>query len=54
LELDDSRLDTLAELGAFNLAGRYPDAGVALLSNEEARAQLARAQAVVEWLTRKP
>lgn len=51
LEPSPEQVAVLAELNAFAIAGRYPDALGPPPSTEEARSYLARASEVVEWLT---
>ena len=51
LQPDESRLSTSADLNAFSLAGRYPDAMGPLPTPEEADAYIQRAQEVFLWLT---
>jgi len=51
LELNTQQVDTLAEMNAFNLEGRYPDALLPLPSREEVFAYLDRAEEIFRWLT---
>ena len=53
LQVDETQLDTLADLSVFNLAGRYPDASPVTPTQEEAAGNLERAREVVAWLTKK-
>jgi HEPN domain-containing protein len=50
IDTTDSQLDVLAEMNAFNLEGRYPDALSSPPSQSEAREYLRRAEEVFEWL----
>lgn len=47
-------LDALADLNACNLEGRYPGSPGAAFTQDQARAMMARAQDVLEWLNRLP
>ncbi len=51
LALDSARTDTLAEMNAFSLAGRYPDASPPPPSLDEALLLMGRALEVLTWLT---
>jgi HEPN domain-containing protein len=53
LELDDTRLDTLAEMNEFNIEGRYPLGFVEPSTTEEAREYMKRADEVFQWLIRQ-
>jgi HEPN domain-containing protein len=53
LELSQQQLNTLAEMTAFNIEGRYPDIALPLPSTEEANAYLRRAEEVYQWLMRQ-
>lgn len=50
LSLSKTQVDTIAELNAFNLEGRYPDSVLAPLSQEEAKEYLRRTEEVFQWL----
>jgi HEPN domain-containing protein len=50
LALDQSQVDILAEMNAFNLEGRYPDLSIAPISKKEAKSYLGRAEEVYQWL----
>jgi HEPN domain-containing protein len=45
-----AQLDTLADMSAFNIEGRYPETLSPAPTLEEAQAYLQRAQEVWEWL----
>jgi HEPN domain-containing protein len=53
LRLPPDHLETLAELNAFNIEGRYPDPTIALPDPREAKQFLGRAQEVFECLMRE-
>ena len=46
----ESQLDVLAEMNAFSLEGRYPEALVPAPTSAEARDYLARSEEIFEWL----
>ena len=50
IDTTDSQLDVLAEMNAFNIEGRYPDALSAPPSQSEAKEYMRRAEEVFEWL----
>jgi HEPN domain-containing protein len=50
LQLSASQLDLLAELNAYNLEGRYPDALAEPPTPAEAKRLVNRASEVFEWL----
>ena len=50
LELTQQQIDILAEMNAFNIEGRYPDALLPLPSREEADSIIKRAEEVYRWL----
>jgi HEPN domain-containing protein len=50
LHLDSQQIDVLAEMNAFNLEGRYPESLAPPPTRQEARAYLARAEEVFQWL----
>ena len=50
LTLDETQFDTLADMNAFNLEGRYPDQLLPSPSTEEANEYLKRADEVYQWL----
>ena len=50
LEPTQEQLDILADMNAFNLAGRYPDMLGPMPGREEADAYCARAKEMLEWL----
>ena len=50
LALDQTQVDILAEMNAFNLEGRYPDLSIAPISKKEAKNYLRRAKEVYQWL----
>jgi HEPN domain-containing protein len=50
LQMTSERIDVLAEMNAFNLEGRYPDALAPTPTPREARAYLDRADEVFQWL----
>ena len=50
LKLDETQIDVLAEMNAFNLEGRYPDISMAPLSKKEAQSYFRRAEKVYIWL----
>ena len=51
ISLNDEQKDTLADMNAFNLEGRYPDMLMPNPSREEAKEFLRRAKEVYQWLT---
>ena len=53
LQLKSEYVDTLAEMNAFNLEGRYPITFVSPPTKKESQAYMNRAKAVFEWLTEK-
>lgn len=53
LRLKSEHIDTLAEMNAFNLEGRYPITFVSPPTQKESQAYLNRAEAVFEWLNQK-
>jgi HEPN domain-containing protein len=50
ISLDETQVDTLSEINAFNLEGRYPDALTPLPSLFEAKGYLREAEEVFRWL----
>lgn len=50
LLLDQTQVDTLAEMNAFNLEGRYPDVSMTPLTKKEAKSYLRQAEEVYQWL----
>ena len=48
---DEKQLDTLAEMNAFNIEGRYPELLTAPPSPAEAKELMGRAEEVKTWLT---
>jgi len=50
LNPSQSQIDTLADLNAFNLEGRYPDALSLPPTPQEAVEYLSRAEEVLQWL----
>jgi HEPN domain-containing protein len=50
LELTLQQIDILAEMNAFNIEGRYPDALLPLPSREEANSIIKCAEEVYRWL----
>ena len=50
LTLETEQINTLADMNAFNLEGRYPDTLMLPPSYEEAVAYLNRAEEVFQWL----
>lgn len=50
LSLTEAQIDTLAELNAFNLEGRYPDSFAIAPNRAEADLILARSGEVFRWL----
>jgi HEPN domain-containing protein len=50
ISLDETQVDTLSEINAFNLEGRYPDALTPLPSLSEAKGYLREAEEVYRWL----
>ena len=50
LEITDARLDTLAEMNAYNIEGRYPESLTAPPSRAEAKEQMKRAEEIRSWL----
>lgn len=50
IELTNEHLDTLAEMNAFNVEGRYPETLVLAPTSAEAQGYLARAEEVFQWL----
>lgn len=50
LSLADDQLDLLAEMNAFNVEGRYPEAITPPPSPREARDYIARTEPVFQWL----
>ena len=51
INASQEQIDTLAEMNAFNLEGRYPDLLALPPTPAEAQAYLARAEEVFQWLT---
>ena len=51
LSPDEKQIDTLAEMNAFNIEGRYPELVMAPPSQAEAKRLLRRAEEVRVWLT---
>ena len=50
LEITDARLDTLAEMNAYNIEGRYPESLTAPPSPAEAKEQMKGAEEIRSWL----
>lgn len=50
LEFTSDQLDILAEMNAFNIEGRYPDALLPLPSFDEAIMHIRRAEEIYLWL----
>ena len=50
VKTDKDQLDTLAEMSAFNVEGRYPETLAPLPTADEAKRYFERAQEVFEWL----
>jgi HEPN domain-containing protein len=50
LELTTDQLDILAEMNAFSIEGRYPDALLPVLSLDEATIYIRRAEKIYLWL----
>jgi HEPN domain-containing protein len=48
---DEAQMDTLAEMNAFNIEGRYPELLTAPPSPAEAKELMRRAEEVKKWLT---
>ena len=53
VKLDQERDDCLREFGVYQLEGRYPDSQQLLLSDQEAREELKRAQEMLAWLKQR-
>src|SRR5262249_2981754 len=53
LKLDQSKRDILAEMNAFNIEGRYPDALAKPPSMREAKIYLDRAKKIYQWLMKQ-
>jgi HEPN domain-containing protein len=50
LQITQQQIDILAEMNAYNLEGRYPDALILLPSHKQVLATLKRAEEVYRWL----
>ena len=50
IHLKLEQIDVLAEMNAFSLEGRYPESLTPPPTSQEARAYLARAEEVFQWL----
>lgn len=50
IKASQEQIDTLAEMNAFNLEGRYPDLLALPPTPAEAQAYLSRAEEVFQWL----
>ena len=50
LTLLDEQLETLAQLNAFNIEGRYPDTLVSTIDTAKANDYLTRGRVLFEWL----
>ena len=50
IKLSETQIDVLAEMNTFNLEGRYPDSLAPVPTLPEARAYLARAKEIFQWL----
>lgn len=50
LKITDARLDTLAEMNAYNIEGRYPESLTAPPSRAEAKEQMEQAEEIHSWL----
>jgi HEPN domain-containing protein len=53
IETDKEQLDTLAEMNAFNVEGRYPETLAPPPTADEAKCYFERAQEVFEWLMQR-
>ncbi len=53
LQFGETQRNLLAEMERFQLAGRYPDASIAVPGEREAQELMARSREVFEWLRRK-
>jgi len=53
LKLTADQLDILAEMSAFNIEGRYPDALLPVISLEEATIYIRRAEEIYLWLKKQ-
>ena len=49
----ETQIDTLADINAFNLEGRYPDALIPIPSPGRAQEYLHRAEEVYQWLMKQ-
>ena len=50
LSLNQTQTDTMAEMNAFSVEGRYPDSFIEPVSYSEAKEYLSRAEEVYQWL----
>ncbi len=50
LKLPDNYIDVLADMNAYNLAGRYPDQIKGGVAAEECHAKLEQCEEVLKWL----
>jgi len=53
LEIDEIKLDVLAEMNEFNIEGRYPLNFIAPPSDKEAAEYMKKASEVFQWLIRQ-
>ncbi len=53
LKLPDDKLDFLAEMGEFNLEGRYPVSFLPKITNQEAKEYIKKTKEVLEWFSRQ-
>jgi HEPN domain-containing protein len=50
MQLSQERFDTLAEMNAFNIEGRYPDLSSPSPTSTEAQNYLIQAEGILKWL----
>jgi len=50
LPLNQTQIDIIAEMNAFNVEGRYPDSSILPLTHVESQDYLSRAGEVYQWL----
>jgi hypothetical protein len=53
LQLSQEQFDTLAEMNAFNIEGRYPDLSSPPPTTAEAHGYVVQAQRILEWLNNR-
>lgn len=53
LKLPDDKIDFLAEMGEFNLEGRYPVPFLPKISEKEAKEYIRKTKEALEWFSRQ-